>query len=53
MKKTFPDCTVELIKGDNGIFDVTMDGTMVFSKHGCDGRFPDEGEVPRLAKEMI
>ena len=34
----------KLIKGDNGIFDVEVDGKMIFSKHK-EGRFPDEDEV--------
>jgi len=33
-----------LHKGDNGIYDVVVDGTLVFSKHEV-GRFPDDGEV--------
>jgi selT/selW/selH-like putative selenoprotein len=34
----------ELIRGGNGIFDVTVDGTMIFSKDE-QGRFPEEGEI--------
>lgn len=37
----------KLIKGDDGIFDVEADGTLVFSKHEV-GRFPEAPEV--LAK---
>ena len=33
-----------LIEGRNGVFDVRLDGDLVFSKHRV-GRFPDEGEV--------
>ncbi len=33
-----------LIKGDNGIFDVKLDGKMIFSKHEA-GRFPESEEV--------
>ena len=41
--------TAELLKGDNGVFDVTVDGELVFSKHS-EGRFPKPGEVAeRLA----
>jgi predicted Rdx family selenoprotein len=35
---------VELVKGDNGIFDVVTDGKTIFSKHQA-GRFPDDDEV--------
>lgn len=34
----------ELIKGDNGIFDVKLDGKIVYSKHET-GRFPEHHEV--------
>jgi len=34
----------ELIKGSHGIFDVTLDGDLVFSKKAL-GRFPLAGEV--------
>jgi selT/selW/selH-like putative selenoprotein len=32
------------VKGKGGIFDVSLDGKMVFSKHEV-GRFPEEDEV--------
>jgi selenoprotein W-related protein len=34
----------ELIKGSGGVFDVTADGALVYSKHGT-GRFPENSEV--------
>jgi selT/selW/selH-like putative selenoprotein len=34
----------ELIKGSKGVFDVTADGDLIFSKHSA-GRFPDNDEV--------
>jgi len=34
----------ELIKGDNGVFDVVADGDLVFSKHE-EGRFPSDDEI--------
>jgi predicted Rdx family selenoprotein len=42
-----------LIRGKGGVFDVTLDGEVLFSKHDT-GRFPAPGEVedllaPRLA----
>ena len=39
----------ELIRGDNGIFDVVVDGELVFSKDRV-GRFPENaGESTRQA----
>ena len=40
---------VELVAGDKGIFDVMVDGQMVFSKYDT-GRFPEPGEVTKLIK---
>ena len=37
----------ELIKGDNGVFDVVVDGELIYSKQQT-GRFPDPDEI--LAK---
>ena len=34
----------ELIKGSNGVFDVDIDGKIVYSKHTT-GRFPNRGEL--------
>lgn len=36
-----------MIKGSGGIFDVSVDGKIVFSKHQA-GRFPEESEVLNL-----
>lgn len=41
----------ELIQSDGGVFDVTVDGTLVYSKSKT-GRFPDPGEVVGLIKGM-
>ena len=34
----------ELIKGGGGVFDVTVDGALIYSKHRT-GRFPENEEV--------
>ena len=34
----------ELIKGKGGIFDVVVDGELIFSKHNV-GRFPQDEEI--------
>ena len=39
------NATVEFIKGGGGIFDVVVDGKLVFSKHKEGDRFPDVGEI--------
>lgn len=37
----------KLIKGSGGVFDVKVDGRLMFSKHEL-GRFPEPGEVVAL-----
>jgi len=39
-----------LVVGSGGIFDVEVDGTVVFAKEEA-GRFPEEGEVLALIRE--
>jgi selenoprotein W-related protein len=40
----------ELIKGKNGVFDVVVNGDLIFSKHKA-GRFPQEGEILKMLKK--
>ena len=40
---------VELVAGSNGIYDVTVDGKMIFSKFE-QGRFPKTDEIISLIK---
>ncbi len=40
------DVDATLIPGSGGVFDVTVDGKLVFSKHD-EGDFPDPQEVVR------
>lgn len=38
-----------LIEGSKGIFDVTLDGRLIYSKYQTH-RFPEDGEVAGLVK---
>ena len=38
---------IELVPEGKGIFDVEIDGKLIFSKFQS-GRFPDQGEIPSL-----
>ena len=40
----------EFIKGKNGIFDVTVDGELIFSKHEV-GRFPTNDEILEMIRK--
>lgn len=46
MKKNF-EVDIELIAGSNGIFDVSLDGTMLYSKSE-QGSFPQPNEIIKL-----
>jgi len=41
-----------MIQGSNGIFDVEIDGQLVFSKHRT-ARFPDPGEVEAAIAKLV
>jgi selenoprotein W-related protein len=48
LKRTFGSgVDVELVAGTNGVYEVTADNVLIFSKRQL-GRFPDEGEIVRL-----
>ena len=49
MKKNF-DVDIELVAGSNGIFDISLDGNMLYSKSE-QGRFPKPGEIIKLIEE--
>jgi len=42
--------STRLIKGANGVFEVIVDGDLVFSKHSL-GRFPEDGEVAATIRD--
>jgi selenoprotein W-related protein len=44
--------TVEIVTGDNGIFDVHVDGELVFEKKMI-GRYPDPDDVLPLVRSKI
>ncbi|MGZ5148251.1 MAG: SelT/SelW/SelH family protein [Burkholderiales bacterium] len=41
----------ELIQGSGGIFDVTADGAVIYSKHHT-GRFPENAEVLQALRTL-
>jgi len=49
LEAAFPGVSVELVRSSGGVFEVTVDGRLVFSKKAL-GRFPEPGEVVRRIK---
>ena len=47
MREAYPDSDVDLIESGGGVFEVTIDERLVFSKKRED-RFPEYQEIPRL-----
>ncbi len=43
---------LRLVMGSNGVFDVTVDGQLLYSKHAT-GRHADDGEVLRLFTDLV
>jgi selenoprotein W-related protein len=50
LKEAFPEVETRPIPSSGGVFDVTVDGTKVFSKRAL-GRHAEPGEVVRLIRE--
>ncbi len=50
IKKNF-SVEARMVKGKDGVFDVTVDGKLIFSKHSV-GRFPSEDEILGQLRSM-
>ena len=50
IEQEYPDARVRLVEGSGGVFEVTVDGDLIFSKMEL-GRHANEGEVIGLMKE--
>ena len=52
LKSKFPGIETKLISSGGGVFEIMLDGDLIFSKKEK-GRFPDDGEVASLIKQAI
>jgi len=50
LKQTFTGMDVTLISSGGGVFEVTLNSELIFSKKSLD-RFPEDGEVEKLIRE--
>lgn len=50
LEQAFPGAKVDLIESSGGVFEVTMDGRLIYSKKALK-RHAEPGEVLRLVRE--
>ncbi len=50
LRDNYPDVDVQLVEASGGLFEVEVDGDLVFSKKSL-GRHAEDGEVLRLIQE--
>jgi len=44
---------LRIIGSGGGVFDVTVDGRTIFSKHACADRFPEPGELAGTLANLV
>ena len=49
LKQEFPDAEIRLVPSSGGVFEVTVDGRLVFSKKAL-GRHAQPGEIMQLIR---
>jgi len=47
LKTNFPGVETKLISSGGGVYEIVMDGKLIFSKKEL-GRFPEDGEIEKL-----
>jgi len=47
LKSKYDNADIELISSGGGVFEVTLDNKLIFSKRSL-GRFPEDGEIDNL-----
>ena len=52
LKAKYDGAAVELISSGGGVFEVTLENELIFSKKDL-GRFPDDGEIDNLIDQAI
>ena len=50
LKQSFVDLDIILISSGGGVFEVKIDGNLIFSKKALD-RFPEKGEIVRIINQ--
>ncbi len=57
IKNVYSDANVTIVKGGRGVFDISLNGKLIFSKLLKVGtyieRFPNPGEIVKLIKKEL
>jgi selenoprotein W-related protein len=54
VKANYPNAKIQLIQGGGGIFDVNINGKLIYSKRNMESpRFPNEGEISKIIKKEM
>jgi selT/selW/selH-like putative selenoprotein len=51
LNAAFPGINVRLIPGHGGVFEVTLDNKLIYTKSDT-GRFPDAGEIAGIINNL-
>ena len=52
LKAKYNGADIKLISSGGGVFEITLDNELIFSKKAL-GRFPDDGEIDNLINQAI
>ncbi len=52
LKTKYNGADIKLISSGGGVFEITLDNELIFSKKSL-GRFPDDGEIDNLIDKAI
>ncbi len=47
LKNNFPQADISLISSGGGVFEISLNGNLIFSKKALN-RFPEDGEIKKL-----
>ena len=50
LKNSFPQANISLISSGGGVFEISLNGNLIFSKKALN-RFPEDGEIKKLVMD--
>ena len=52
LKNNFPQADISLISSGGGVFEISLNGNLIFSKKALN-RFPEDGEIKKLVMDRL